>query len=72
MEDAAIDIKNRSFSITVEVENPDGKAEGMLATMGGETGGFGLMILKGKPTFHYNFLGLEQYNIASSEPLPKG
>jgi arylsulfatase A-like enzyme len=35
VEEAMIDIKNRSFSITAEVENPDGKAEGMLATLGG-------------------------------------
>ena len=28
--------------------------------------------MKGKPTFHYNWLGLERYTITSSEPLPKG
>ena len=39
VEDAVIDVKNRSFSITVDVDNPDGKAEGMLVTMGGESGG---------------------------------
>ena len=65
-------IKNRSFSLVAEVENPDGNAEGMLVTLGGETGGYALVVQDGKPTFHYNFLGLERYTIASSEPLPKG
>ena len=72
VEDAVIDIKNRSFSITAEVENPDGKAEGMLATLGGETGGFAFMVKDGKPTFIYSFVGVEHYTITGSESLPKG
>lgn len=71
-EDAVIDIKNRSFSLVAEVENPDGKAEGMLVTLGGETGGYALLVQEGKPTFHYNFLGLDRYTITSSELLPRG
>ena len=71
-EDAVINIKNRSFSLIAEVENPDGNAEGMLVTLGGETGGYALLVQNGKPTFHYNWLGLERYTITSSEPLPKG
>ena len=49
----------RSFSITAEVEIPTGGAEGMLNTLGGRFGGYGLYLLKGKPVFTYNFLGLE-------------
>lgn len=71
-EDAVIDIKNRSFSLVAEIENVDGKAEGVLVTCGGETGGYVLMVQKGKPTFIYNYLGQERSTIASSEPLPKG
>ena len=71
-EEAIIDIKNRSFSIIAEVDNPDGDAEGILVTLGGETGGFAFLVLDGKPTFIYSWLGLEHYTIASSEPLPTG
>lgn len=71
-EDTVVNIKNWSFSLVAEVENPDGDAEGMLVTLGGETGGCALLVQEGKPTFHYNFLGLERYTIATSEPLPKG
>ena len=71
-EDAVINIKNRSFSIVAEVDNPNGNAEGVLVTLGGETGGYALLVLESKPTFQYNFLGLQRYTIASSESLPKG
>ena len=71
-EDAAINIKNRSFSLVAEVDNPDGNAEGMLVTLGGETGGYAMFVLEGKPTFVYNWLGVESYSISSDEPLPQG
>ena len=71
-EDAVIDIKNRSFSIVAEVENPDGNAEGLVVTNGGETGGYALMVQNGKPTFHSNYLSLERYEITSTEALPRG
>ena len=71
-EDAVINIKNRSFTLTAEIENPDGNAEGILVTVGGETGGYALAVQDAKPTFHYNWLGRERYTIASKEPLPDG
>lgn len=71
-EDGVIDIKNRSFSVIADVDNPDGDAEGMLVTLGGETGGFAFYVLSGTPTFQYNWLGREHYTITSSQPLPKG
>ena len=71
-EDAVINIKNRSFSLIAELDNPNGDAEGVLVTLGGETGGYALLVLEGKPTFQYNYLGLERYAIASPTPLPKG
>ena len=67
-----INIKNQSLSLLAEVDNPDGYAEGMLVTLGGETGGYALLVLEGKATFIYNFLGLERSTITSSEPLPQG
>lgn len=51
----------RSYTITAEVEIPQGGAEGMLATLGGRFGGYGFYVLKGKPVFLYNFLDLERF-----------
>ncbi|SDU76513.1 arylsulfatase [Jiangella alkaliphila] len=71
-EDAVINIKNRSFSLTAEIDNPHGDAEGTLVTLGGETGGYALLVVDGRPTFHYNYLGLHRYTITATEPLPTG
>jgi arylsulfatase A-like enzyme len=51
----APDIKNKSFHIAAEVEIPQGGAEGVLATQGGRFGGWGLMVLDGKPMFAYAY-----------------
>jgi arylsulfatase A-like enzyme len=51
---------NRDYTITAEITVPKGGAEGMIATMGGRFGGYGLYILKGKPVFVYNLLDLKR------------
>jgi arylsulfatase len=65
-------ILNRSYSITAEVEIPAGGAEGMLVTLGGRFGGFGLYILKGKPVFTYNLVGLERFRWEGDQALTPG
>jgi arylsulfatase A-like enzyme len=52
---------NRSYTITADITVPRGGAEGMIATMGGRFGGYGLYLLKGKPVFVYNLLNLKRY-----------
>ena len=64
--------RDRSFTLTAELENPSGNAEGILVTVGGETGGYALVVQDAKPTFHYNWLGRERYAITSTQPLPDG
>ena len=41
---AAPDILNKSYTITAEVEIPEGGAEGMIVTEGGRFGGYGLFL----------------------------
>jgi arylsulfatase A-like enzyme len=53
-------ILDRDYTITAEVTIPQGGAEGMIVTLGGRFGGYGLYLLKGKPVFDYNFLDLKQ------------
>ena len=52
---------NKSYSITAEVELPPGGAEGMLNTLGGRFGGYGLYLVKGKPVFTYVQLTAERF-----------
>jgi len=54
-------ILDRDYTITAEVTIPKGGAEGMIVTLGGRFGGYGLYLLKGKPVFDYNFLDLQQF-----------
>ncbi len=41
----------RSFTITAEVEVPEGGGEGVINTLGGRFGGYGVYLLKGRPAF---------------------
>jgi arylsulfatase A-like enzyme len=66
--------RNRSFNLTADVEIPEGKVEGVLATMGGRFGGWGLMVMDGKPRFDYAFSNQEKHRwrIASDAKLTPG
>lgn len=68
----APDIFNRSYSITAQVDNPDGKAAGVLVTQGGHFGGYSLFVKDGKPTFVYNWGDTARYTITTTESLPPG
>ena len=65
-------ILNKSYTITADVEIPQGGAEGMLATLGGRFGGYGFYLLKGKPVFLYNFLDLERFRWDGQQALAPG
>ncbi len=73
-EGAAPDTKNKDFTVTAEVEIPAGEAEGVLITQGGRFGGWGLLVLDGKPEFDYAFSNQRQhkYRISSKEKLAPG
>ena len=51
----APDIKNKSFRIDAEIDVAQGGADGVLVTQGGRFGGWGLLVLDGKPMFAYAF-----------------
>jgi len=68
----APNILGRSYTITAEVDVPAGGGNGMLATMGGKWGGWGLYMLNGKPVFYYNMLILAQYRWEAADALTPG
>jgi arylsulfatase len=69
---SAPNILNRSFTITAEVEVPEGGGDGMIVTEGGWSGGYGLYLLKGKPIFSYNLLQLLIPRWAGKQALTAG
>ena len=62
----------KSYTITADVEIPKEGAEGMIVTDGGRFGGYGLYLLKGKPVFVYNFLGIERFRWEGKDALAPG
>ncbi len=72
MENTFINIKNKSFSITADLNIPNKDVTGSILCQGGRFGGWSLYTKDGKPEFTYNFLGLDRYVIASDEKLTEG
>jgi arylsulfatase A-like enzyme len=71
-ESSAPDLKNKSFTITAEVEVPPGGGDGMIFTQGGITAGWGFYLQKGKLVGIHNYIGLERYRVVSTENVPTG
>jgi len=69
---SAPSILNKSYTITAAVEIPQGGAEGMLVTMGGRFGGYGLYVLKSKPVFTYNLVDLARFRWEGPAALTPG
>src|SRR5438046_4654653 len=72
MENAFINTKNLSFSITADVGLQDGNADGVIICQAGRFGGWTLYMKAGELHHEYNFFGREHTNIASSKPIAAG
>ncbi|PRY22164.1 arylsulfatase [Aliiruegeria haliotis] len=63
---------NASYTITAEIDVPEGGAEGMILTSGGRFAGYGFYLLKGVPVFTWNMLNLERIQWKGQEALTPG
>jgi arylsulfatase len=72
MENVFLNVKNRSKTITAEVEVPQSGANGTVIAQGGRFGGWSLYVKDGVPAYDYNFLGLQRTSIAASGKLAPG
>ena len=72
MEAVFINVKNRSKTITAEIDVPAGSANGTVLAQGGRFGGWSLYVKDGVPAYDYNFLGLQRTSITSAKPLAPG
>jgi arylsulfatase len=72
MEDAFINVKNRSHTITAEVGIPEGGGEGVILCQGGRFAGWSLYMKDGKVSFVHNWVGKERYTITAPQALPAG
>jgi len=72
LEGVFINVKNRSKTITAEVEVPATGGNGTILAQGGRFGGWSLYVRNGVPAYDYNFLGLQRTTIAGRQRLPAG
>jgi arylsulfatase len=71
MENTFINVKGRSKTITAEVEIP-ARASGVILAQGGRFGGWSLYLQDGRPTYTYNWVGLQRYSVAAPQPIAAG
>ena len=72
MEAVFPNVKNRSKTITAEIEVPASGGNGTVIAQGGRFGGWSLYVKDGMPGYDYNFLGLQRTSIASPKKLSAG
>ena len=61
-----------SFTITADIDVPQGGAEGMILTSGGRFAGYGFYLLKGKPVFLWNLVDLKRVKWEGPDALTPG
>ena len=65
-------IYNHSYTISAELDVPEGGAEGVIVAEADHLGGFALFVQDGKLKHTYSFLGVLEFKQESDTPLPSG
>jgi arylsulfatase len=72
-ENSFLNVKNRSTTITADIEIPAGKAaNGILIAQAGRFGGWALYVFNGTLAYDYNFLGISRYTVEAGQKLTPG
>jgi len=71
-ENSVVSIKNKSFSVTAEVEIGSKPVNGVIIAQGGKFGGWSVYFKEGKLKFIYNVLGIHYFPTEASEVLSAG
>ena len=71
-ENTMINIKNKSHSVTAEIEVPDTGAEGVIVAQGANIGGWTLYASGGKLKYCYNLGGVQHFFTESDQAIPSG
>jgi arylsulfatase A-like enzyme len=71
-ENAMINVKNKSHSVTAELEVPEGGASGVIVAQGGAFAGWSLYVEDGRPTYCYNLFGVQRFHVGGETEIPAG
>jgi arylsulfatase len=69
---SVLNLKNKSFSVTGEIEVIGAPASGVIACQGGRFGGWSFYFRDGKLKFVYNVLGIQAFATEATEATPPG
>lgn len=71
-ESSSPNVKNRSHTITAEVDVPADGGDGVLVAAGGIVGGYTLYVQDRRPVYEYNWFTQARYKVTGASPLPVG
>ena len=71
-ENSVVSVKNKSHSVTAEIDVPPSGAEGVIIAQGGNVGGWTLYAKGGKLKYCYNLLGIQYFYAESEAAIPAG
>jgi hypothetical protein len=71
-ESSTISIKNKSHSVTAQIEVPDSNAQGVIVAQGGRFGGWSLYAKDNRPVYFYNYFGIDHFAVEGDRPLSSG
>jgi arylsulfatase len=71
-ENSVVNIKNKSHSVTAEIEVPESGAEGVIVAQGGSIGGWALYAHEGGLKYCYNLLGVKSFHVNGGDSISAG
>ena len=71
-ENSVVANKNKSHSITAQIDVPRAGANGVIIAQGGAFGGFALYAKDGKPAYCYNLFGLQRFKVYGEDRISAG
>ena len=71
-EACVLSLKNKSHSVTADIDVPESGAAGVIITQGGSVGGWTLYAHEGRLKYCYNFFGIDHFIVAADSPIPPG
>jgi hypothetical protein len=71
-ENSVLNLKNKSHSVTAEVEIGEGGANGVMVSQGGAFAGWSFYLYQGKPKYCHNLAGLMRFYVEGTEVVPAG
>ena len=71
-ENSVLNLKNKSHTVTAEIEVPEGGANGVMVAQGGAFAGWSLYLHDGKPKYCHNLAGLMRFYVEGDQAVPPG